>query len=342
MARERVTTGEAVSEEVVFEVDGFEWTADDRLEVTGRWYGLRGHRFVRPVLIADAADGPRRMLAVLDHKPWAADDGEPWIAAFPWDGEPVEVAGAELAVAPSLAVDLPPPRARGQRRKTETAPRPARRGPDPVAKPPVERRAAPREDEVEALRAQLAREQQTVRRLAAELDAARGQLTAVGEATADHQTIRRERDAAVAERDDVRARAALDRDAVAEERDSAVRARAAAQQERDEALDERAAAQWERKAAMTERDAALAERDRAVEGQRAAVSELEELQQRLQEAQRQPVATATEPPVRSAPPPPRRGPRERSALVVWAQRLAALVVLVVWAIVVYKVLHGVV
>jgi hypothetical protein len=41
-------------------------------------------------------------------------------------------------------------------------------------------------------------------------------------------------------------------------------------------------------------------------------------------------------------PPLRRGAREHSALVVWAQRLAALIVLAVWAIVVYKVLHGVV
>ena len=75
---------DVVSDGVAFDVERFEWTQEDRLEVTGRWYGLRGHRFVRPVLMVQAGDEQRRMLAVLDHKPWAADDGEEWIAAFPW------------------------------------------------------------------------------------------------------------------------------------------------------------------------------------------------------------------------------------------------------------------
>ena len=31
-------------EEVSFELERFEWTADDRLEVVGRWNGVRGRR----------------------------------------------------------------------------------------------------------------------------------------------------------------------------------------------------------------------------------------------------------------------------------------------------------
>jgi hypothetical protein len=343
MARERAPAGEVVSEQVVFEVDRFEWTEGDRLEVTGRWYGLRGHRFVRPVLIVEADDGPRRMLALLDHKPWAADDGEPWVAAFPWEGDPVAVAGAELAVAPSLAVDLPAPRAPGQRhRKPASATRPARRGAEAAAPAPA---AAGGDEELSAMRAQLEGEQQTVRRLAAQLDAAHTRLAALGEASAQRESIQRERDRAVAERDDARARAALARDAVAEERDAAVAARAAAQQERDEALDQRAAAQWEVKAARSERDAAIAERDRAAEAQRVAMHELETLQRRLKNAESQTVAVPAEPPPEPAVRPSarlRRPPREHSPLVVWAQRLAAVIVLIVWAIVVYKVLQGVV
>src|SRR5918996_4261697 len=60
----------AVPEGVAFEVDHFEWI-DDRLEVSGRWYGLRGHRFVRPALtveVDDDGDERRRMLADLEHK----------------------------------------------------------------------------------------------------------------------------------------------------------------------------------------------------------------------------------------------------------------------------------
>ncbi len=355
MARERAPVTEVVSGEVVFEVDRFEWADDDRLELTGRWYGLRGHRFVRPILTAEAPDGSRRMLALLEHKPWAADDGEPWIAAFPWQGEPLEVSSVELAVAPTLAVDLPAPKAPGQRRRTTgSTPRPARRGPAAQAAPPEpEPEPEPAAvEELAALRAQLEGERETVQRLAAELDGAHARLAAASDSSERDErdereaAIRRERDAAIAERDDARARAALDRDAVTEERDAAVRARAAAQHERDEALDQRAAAQFEIDAAIAERDAAIAERDRATEGHRTAVRDLEALQRRLQAAESRPAAVAPEPPpepaVRPSAPVRSRALREQSALVVWAQRLGALIVLVVWAIVVYKVLHGVV
>ena len=44
---------------VTFEVERFEWVADDRLEVVGRWFGLRGHRFLRPTLDVQAG-GARR------------------------------------------------------------------------------------------------------------------------------------------------------------------------------------------------------------------------------------------------------------------------------------------
>jgi hypothetical protein len=72
---------------VTFEVERFEWVADDRLEVVGRWFGLRGHRFLRPTLDVQAGGARHRMLALLEHKPWAAEEGEEWVAAFAWTGE---------------------------------------------------------------------------------------------------------------------------------------------------------------------------------------------------------------------------------------------------------------
>ena len=91
-----------------FEVEHFDFVGDDRLEVSGRWFGVRGRRFVRPVLIIDVAGERRRLVALLDHKPWHAADGEPWVAAFSWEG-PREAAGtAELEVG-SLTVELPEP-----------------------------------------------------------------------------------------------------------------------------------------------------------------------------------------------------------------------------------------
>src|SRR5688500_16175131 len=83
-----------------FELDRFD-VLDGRVEVRGRWFGVRGRRFVRPTL---EIDGVRPLLAVLDHKPWATGDGEDWVAAFPWDDAAGPPEGATLAVAPDIAV----------------------------------------------------------------------------------------------------------------------------------------------------------------------------------------------------------------------------------------------
>jgi hypothetical protein len=89
-----------------FELEQFE-RSGDRLRVAGRWSDVRGMRFMRPTLTV----GDRRVLAVLDHKPWAPEEGQPWIAEFPWDGDVAEIDKtlAELAVAPSVAVALSSP-----------------------------------------------------------------------------------------------------------------------------------------------------------------------------------------------------------------------------------------
>jgi hypothetical protein len=363
-----MSTPEVVSNGVTFEVERFEWVDGDRLEVTGRWYGLRGHRFVRPVLVVQAADDEqRRLLAILDHKPWAAEDGDEWIAAFPWEGEPLELTSAELAVAPSLAVDLPVPRVPGQHGTAPTGsegPLPARRGPaepKPEAPAPARRgrskaaeAAAPpasaaagesvTPEEVAAPRAQLASEQASVRRLAAQLEEAHQGLAAARATADDQDALVSERDAAIAARNAARANANLDHDAVIEERDRAMQERAAALYARDEALDERAAANFERESAIAERDAAFAERDRAIEAHRAAVRDLEALEQRVagaEQARLEEIANAPPAGAVRATPGEDRGAPQRPG-IVWIQRVVALIVLIVWAIVVYKVLHGLV
>jgi hypothetical protein len=104
-----------------FQVERVEWTSDDRLEVVGRWYGVRGRRFLRPMLEVEMDGNRRRLLALLEHKPWVAEEGEQWVAAFGWEGEPVEPAVVQLAVAPGLVVRLPSPVAPGRRRGTGAA-----------------------------------------------------------------------------------------------------------------------------------------------------------------------------------------------------------------------------
>src|SRR5438270_338285 len=93
---------------VSFELERFE-RSDGRLELSGRWFGVRGMRFVRPTLILSFEDSTSsRALADLEHKPWAPLDGERWEAAFPC-GEDAGVLDAELAVAPGIAIPLPAP-----------------------------------------------------------------------------------------------------------------------------------------------------------------------------------------------------------------------------------------
>src|SRR5204862_4105998 len=92
-----------------FELERFEFTADKRIEVEGRWLGVRGRRFMRPTLTLRGAGDDRRMLALLDHKPWDPGQSE-WLAAFAWDGDEDGFDEAELAVAPGVEVMLPAPR----------------------------------------------------------------------------------------------------------------------------------------------------------------------------------------------------------------------------------------
>src|SRR3954464_10765147 len=77
----------------VLEIERFEWAAPNRIEIVGHWTGLHGRRFMRPTLVLKGEGDPKRLLALLEHKPWAASAGEQGIAAFAWDGRVVKVRG---------------------------------------------------------------------------------------------------------------------------------------------------------------------------------------------------------------------------------------------------------
>jgi hypothetical protein len=77
------------------------------VEVAGRWFGVRGRRFVRPTLtVRHGRQGETRALADLEHKPWAAEDGEPWLAAFAFERDLGTASQVELSVAPDITVAL--------------------------------------------------------------------------------------------------------------------------------------------------------------------------------------------------------------------------------------------
>lgn len=96
----------------VLEIERFEWVTPDRIEIVGYWTGLRGRRFVRPTLVLKGEGAPRRLLALLEHKPWSAHEGEEWTAAFAWKGEVAKFEAAELNVGSGIDLELPSPRMR--------------------------------------------------------------------------------------------------------------------------------------------------------------------------------------------------------------------------------------
>ena len=67
---------------------------------------MRGRRFFRPTLTLTQKGAEVRALADLEHKPWAAEDGEVWMAAFSLDDGLHGAREIELSVAPDIVVDL--------------------------------------------------------------------------------------------------------------------------------------------------------------------------------------------------------------------------------------------
>ena len=76
--------------------------------MAGRWFGVRGRRFVRPTLTLVHKGDAVRALADLEHKPWAPADGEVWRAAFSVDHGLDGAREIELSVAPDIVVELRP------------------------------------------------------------------------------------------------------------------------------------------------------------------------------------------------------------------------------------------
>jgi hypothetical protein len=250
----------AASSEVDFELERFERTREDRIEISGRWYGLRGRRFVRPVLNLHTGGGSRRRaIALLEHKPWAADDGETWLAAFAWPPGAGDVEGAELEVGPGLVVDLPPPGGKPGSQGRVSALR-------PHAPAPMARRIAPAEGEDDA--GAPAREKPARPGVGAAGERAGGDRAATardrGERAARVEIwdTAPPRERTTAPPRDVRTAALEERDEAFAARDEAERERVQALNERDDALSRRDAALRDVDRAVGERDEAVAERER--------------------------------------------------------------------------------
>src|SRR6478672_11741915 len=106
----------AQTQHLSFELERFEWVAADRLEVVGRWQGIRGRRLARPVLTVEAG-GTRRRLTAMPGGQLTGD--EPWRALFAWPHEPADIEAAELEIGRSVVVELPAPRSRMSRGRSD-------------------------------------------------------------------------------------------------------------------------------------------------------------------------------------------------------------------------------
>jgi hypothetical protein len=266
----------AASSEVDFELERFERTREDRIEISGRWYGLRGRRFVRPVLNLHTAGGSRRRaIALLEHKPWAADDGETWLAAFAWPPGAGEVEGAELEVGPGLVVDLPAPGGKpGSQGRVSAlrphAPAPMARRIAPVEEPGADAPAGERGEREDVPRDRgehagsdraPARDRETVRGRGEGSGFARDRDGRAGRVEIWDTEPPRQRTSPPPLRD-VRTAALEERDEAFAARDDAERERIQALNDRDDALSRRDAALRDVDRAVAERDEAVAERER--------------------------------------------------------------------------------
>ena len=225
--------------EVSFELERFEWTADDRLEVVGRWNGIRGRRIARPALTVEAGGRRQRLSG-------SQVSEEPWSASFAWSGD--DIAGAELEIGRTLVVELPAPRRR--RRRTGASAESDLRAQVEELKLTAAALRAERDRLAAALESQQDQLTEERDRLAAELEA-RGDDAAerdrlAAELAARDEAAGPEIAAVVAERDRLAAELAA-RDEHAARQDT----------ERDDASAEIAAL-------LLERDELAAERDRLV------------------------------------------------------------------------------
>jgi hypothetical protein len=306
----------------VLEIERFEWTTPERIEIVGYWSGLRGRRFMRPTLVLNRAGETKRLLALLEHKPWSAQEGDPWIAAFAWEGEVTKFDSAELNVGSGIDLDLPSPRMRPgppRRFKQRVVARDASRQVDtPVASGIVSDAPTspaqgdePKLSRAEALRR--AREAAVPAKpkpaaepgassgppaadqtettpdlsgaLSGDLEAARTDLERI---RGEREALRRERDRALEKLRGVRAELEAERQArekaVADARSEE---RATANRMFEEGAELRAAVERQRELAYLERDKATKARDHAIETRDKACEERDGALAEAREARRE-------------------------------------------------------
>ena len=253
--------------EIAFELERYEFKGDDRVEISGRWSGVRGRRFIRPTLTVMTGGRGSRALADLEHKPWAPEEGKLWMAAFSCTIEDATTLEAELNVAPDITITLPAP---GDGAATG-AKRPKRERPGREPRVLLERPAPPRRSAARTSQESTARRE--VAAIKTTMDAAiADKERLLHESDAEKQRLQSELAASKTEQAQLRARV----EELTAELDRAVAARTSALAARDQALETSERSLADRDAAVQAQEEALAARDAALESRDAAVAMREE------------------------------------------------------------------
>ena len=271
---------------------------EGRLLVSGWWSGVRGMRFVRPALLVDG----RKLLATLEHKPWAVGADGSWTAAFPWkERGRLDVSGVTLAVAPSVEVPLdaesvppspepllaavPPPADRARGRATpavSAAPVPPLADPAPPGRATPSLPAAP--EAVEAAPpapatpagARAEHSDKLIETLREELRALERRLGLTREELHDTRALAAERAARCRELEQAAAARRRDVGDVETEKQELLHAQAMAVLDRDRAIAQREEAVADREAAVRTRARMEVQRDEALKAQISAAARRDE------------------------------------------------------------------
>ena len=296
--------------QIVFELERFERDGD-RLALTGRWFGVRGRRFVRPTLTSVGGPDRSRLLADLEHKPWATEDGESWEAAFPW-AEDDRTVRFELSVAPDITIQLPSP---GSKQTPRRLVAPARHAvalsssstatPGWAAPADVKEPAPPRDPERSRLETELGAVKSKLKTTDGELEAARAALTErereiealreqLSTAQADRESAAHAYTETIAARDKLgseRAQLLAEREKLIAQRNQVKSHHDALDRDREQVVTEREQLMIERDQLSSDRDRLRAELDQLTGQLRQAAGEhdqtregLAELQSRLDQA----------------------------------------------------------
>jgi hypothetical protein len=257
--------------EIAFELERYEFKGDDRVEISGRWSGVRGRRFIRPTLTVMTGGRGSRALADLEHKPWAPEEGKLWMAAFSCTVEDATALEAELNVAPDITITLPAPgdgaatgAAKGAKRERPGREPRVRR--ELLERPAPQRRSAARPSQESTARREVAAIKTTMDAAIADKE------RLLHESDAEKERLQGELAASKTEQAQLRARV----EELTAELDRAVAACTSALAARDQALETSARSVAERDTAVQAQEEAVAARDAALESRDAAVAMREE------------------------------------------------------------------